>query len=201
MKQANKTSSHLLLMIGALGLCGIVGVAAWWMGRITPPDPNASTLELISYTSSDAFAKLSLNEKKPYIETIEQRYFDDPDQFENLPEDQRETVRRTIGSAAMDLRVQKYMEFKSEYERKKYVDEQLDQMQKRTLSMMARRMAGKSTARPPFAPPKGFSPQQQKNSLENRDSVRLAAQMQFMQAVAERAEERGIPLPGPFSKR
>ncbi len=193
------TRAYVIVTAGVAALLVAVGTGAWWLGRVKPPPLDAAPMELLRYASTSAFAESSLDQKRPYVEKLETAYFNDPAQFESLPQEARELARRQIGGAAMDLRVQKYLGLKSAADRKKFLDEQIDQMQKRMLAMAAKRLLGGGPARPPYGgPPSGMSAQQQKEATENRNSVQAAAHMQFIADMATRASERGIPMPIPI---
>ncbi|HEY0008908.1 MAG TPA: hypothetical protein VGB55_09305 [Tepidisphaeraceae bacterium] len=209
-KKTVRAKTHAAIVAGALALFGGLGAGVWWMSGESVPSADASPVELVKFASTDTFAKMPLDQKRPFIEKMEGSFFRDREQFAALPEQQRREGMRNLFEASGDLRTAEFFQLKTLAERNAHLDKQLDEMAKR----MAERQA-RTTTRPPGENRGGNSNAngggggwqnrgdrggppnagRQKERIESRDSVKSALRAEMMAKLRERAEARGVPFP------
>lgn len=204
MTAKRKSIVAMSALAGAVAIVVVIGVVLTHDGSAPPPIETPSP-ELAKYVATDAFRKLSTDQKEPYVRKLENAYFDDdPDQFRNLTRDEAMAVWRNMMEAALDVRMKDYFSRRTQAEREAHLDKEIDLMQQRVAAGLMRMLRGAtpsqppspdSAARPVFTGPRqGISPQQQKDRLETTDSTKLAMMADYMSAMRARAQERGIPI-------
>ena len=198
-KKVGIITAAAIIVLGS----GALAIAMW---PAPVPPPTASAEELVKFAATDKFAKLPAAQKKPYVDALEKLSFDDRRKAaEALPEDQRREAFRNGMEAAMTERVNNYFALQTPAERTKYLDQMIDEMEKRRAQF--------ANFRPPNAGQQGQPDGQrreggdrpqgnrdpaarQKSRLENSDPATRQKMADFMAAVRERREQRGLPPMG-----
>jgi hypothetical protein len=166
---------------------------------------DAPLMEVAIFTSTDRFARMTLDEKAPYLEKMQAAFMEDPQRFDSIPAEQRNVAQRNVGQALMDLRMKQYFALTTQKEKTAFIDAQIALMQEMMGKMMIQRLtkgksASSSEAKDSPGPPRGMGPRtpaEQKKRLEETDSVRLAMMAQYIGAMHKRMEEKGMKFPSP----
>jgi hypothetical protein len=207
------TRKKLILTIGAAVVViagGATALTIW--GYTLPPDPKtAKPEEVTKYLASDQFAKLPVEKKQEYFETLHQESQGPPHQMmqaaRNLPEKQREKLRENIGSmfmARMEKEIDQYFELPAE-QRTAYLDEMIDRHEQFRQQMRNRRPpdngndrsreagADDRQRRRPGGRGRHWTPERHKQMLKHISGERRAKFSEFMEAMRKRRQERGLP--------
>src|SRR4051794_35540678 len=78
----------------------IVALLAWHLWPDSLPSPHAGASTLIQFAASERFTNLSSEQKRPYLEPIQQALAES-----KLPEELRRTARENIMQATWDERL------------------------------------------------------------------------------------------------
>lgn len=132
---------------------------------------------------------------------------------EDLTEEQREKIRdngREVMEQRMDADIDEYFVCKDKEARKKLLDKQIDEMQKRFEKMRQERDArdekmseeDKEKERQKWKDRmrgrESMTQAERKTRSESRSADKSARYMTYRQAMRDRMQERGISPPGPF---
>lgn len=204
-----------LVIIGS-SVVGAVAVTAgaWYFIASIPPSADAEIDSVAAFVASEKFLSLSVEEQKPFIDRMTNVWENENDRnaLRDLPENVRRDAMRNAFETAVDHRVQTYYSLPVGPERTKFLDAQIDEMQARMRQAMQRmaqnggegfrgmwgggnrggdgnRAGGENRPRPER------TPDNIKARIESRDKARANQRAEFMIAVRERAEERGIQMP------
>lgn len=211
-----KSQKHLTVAVLA-GFVALVVVAILLVLRAAEehseavvPKPGGQTLEQrAAFIASDTFAALPIEQKRDYLHEV-RRLRGEGDEHPKLTEKQREKLVETIRGAQREMRGERMKTYFAlpETERDQFLDEMIDEMQKRR--------AERGERRPP--PPATDDEGQQEVEGESRGPINhrgpptlshfrdriegstpeeRAQRMEFRRAMRERMEERGIEPPRP----
>ena len=125
-----------------------------------PPEvAPANATNVVKFMASEDFAKLDEAKKKEYLDKMR----DNPEmrdamwaQRDNLSEQERQNLRRNMGNAfrqQMQERMNKYFALKTADEKKKFLDDMIDEMQKHRAEMEKNRKENPDKNKPQGPPP------------------------------------------------
>lgn len=203
------------LIIGGAVLAGVLllagGGLAWLLSEpsVPPEPPTDDPKQLVEIMASKQFASLNDQQKQAYMQKLAGE--GSPRQAfraaRELPDEQRQQFRENVGSMMrqqFEQRIDAYFALAPE-QRDAYLDEQIDQMQAHRQQRQARRAeqttssgeTGSDAQRRPRrdGPRRGFTPDRMKRRIEHSDPERRAKFMEYMKAMRERMEARGIEPP------
>lgn len=207
------------LLIWILGMVVLLaGLAAGWvLWPRQAPDPKAGNAEEVAkYISSKEFGEMPADQRRQYMDQVRQVERDSGQRLidrDKLSDAQREQMRENMSGAfmaQMDQRIEAYFKL-PEPEKVAYLDKILDEGQQRRAQVEARastRPAGGGGQGSPAGGGdrggaragggrRGPSAEGLRNRLEHSDPLKRAQHAEFRRALAERAKQRGITLPGP----
>lgn len=206
-----------VVIIGSSVLGAVaVTAGAWYLIASIPPSADANIDSVAAFVASDKFLTMSMEEQKPFLDRMTNVWENENDRnaLRELPENVRRDAMRNAFETAVDHRVQTYYALPVGAERTKFLDAQIDEMQARMRQAMQRMaqnggegfrgmMGGNRGAggeRPNAGsgenrPRPERTPDNIKARIESRDKARANQRAEFMIAVRERAEERGIQMP------
>lgn len=201
------TAAVLLLVLG-----GVLAYAYW---PSTVPDPTElDETEIVETMATVDFREVSPEQRQAYFNRLHEMRGNRQQMreiVEALPEEQRRQIRRNMRSAFhehMQQRLNEYFALQTQQEKNAFLDNAIDEMQRRMAEHEARRAQGgeRSSARGPDGDRgprshRGPSPQRLKNHIERTDPAEHAKRMQFFHDMQKRAAERGITLRGPGGHR
>lgn len=200
------------IVIISTSVVGAVAVTAgaWYLIASIPPKADSSFESVAAFVASDKFLAMSVDEQKPYVDRMTNFWENEAERnaLRELPEDMRRAAMRNAFETAVDHRVQTYYSLPVGAERTKFLDAQIDEMQKRMREGMQRMaqnggegfrgmMGGNRGDRPAGEPRQRpeRTPDNIKARIESRDKAKANLRAEFMVAVQERAKERGIQMP------
>jgi hypothetical protein len=197
LKKAGIIAAAAVLVLGT-------GALAFAMWPTAVPKADAPVADIVKFAATEKFQNLSADQKKPYIDAMEKLDWDARRKaVETLPEDQRREAFGNIMQAAMTQRVESYFSIQDPAARKKYLDEQIDEMEKRRAQFANMRPPGSVGGERPQGdrpegnrPPGGNRPDaatRQKSRLERTSPETRQKMAEFFAAIQERRAERGLP--------
>ncbi len=201
------------------------GAVILWAGFRGPPDPAKQTSEqVLEYVASESFAKLSDSQKQDYLTRAREEGRLDMRQVfraEGLSDEQREQLSRNMADAGRQRMRQMQEQVMDDYfelppeERGEYLDRIIDRMRERPMrptgddarSGTTDRQDRTSAARDDESPSRGEGrrrgrttaemAERMKRRIEHSDPENRARFSEFMRALRERMEQRGITPRGP----
>lgn len=197
------TRKVLIITAAAIIVLGTGALAvAMWPAAV--PTADAPVADIVKFAATDKFQNLPADKKKPYIDAMEKLDWDARRKaVETLPEDQRREAFGNIMQAAMTQRVESYFALPDPAARKKYLDQQIDEMEKRRAQFANMRPPGSVGGERPQGDrpdanrgpggPNRDPAARQKSRLERTSPETRQKMAEFFAAVQERRAERGLP--------
>lgn len=206
----------VLSAVAALAVLLWTGGSDAWAGA-EPPDPASAAPEQVrDYLASEAFAERPHEERMAYLHAVREsreRIGGMRELFDEMPEEQREQLRENIRGTMrqeFEQRINRYFELPEGPQRTEYLDRHIDETLARRHERAARRDErqveqrtrpqeveddGERERREGDRRPRrggGFTVDRMRRRLEHSDPEMRAKFMEFLSAVRERMEERGI---------
>lgn len=190
----------VLCCAGAILAAGISVGLYTMRGEPKPPPPTADPKAIVQYAASEQFTQLKPEEKKSLVTAITQdaRKFIDAARNSGMSEEQRHTALRNIIMARAQEHTDHYYALPPGPQRSKYLDEVIEEMEKRRSEIQALRPEGANNSDPnrppgPGGPTRGINAERIKTMMESIPPEQRARLAEFRKAISDRRQERGLP--------
>jgi hypothetical protein len=205
-------SQWTVTAVGALVVTA-VGLLGWWLWPEHVPSPEASPVTLVKFASTDRFARMSEQEKQPYVDAlskIPRRDLFGAARDANLSQDERMNAMENVMGGRMQKQLDAFFVLPMGAQRDAYLDKMIDEQERNMREWMQR-----AATRPARADGAGggsngnggearnrqgrgqggqnfYSAERMKRRIENTPPARRAQAAEFWAAMRARREARGL---------
>lgn len=206
-KWLNSRRLTITASVASLLLIGLVGWSLW-AGRA--PKPSSDALTIAKFMSTDKFASMSDEQKRPYIDAMRQNMPQMRDLASQLSREERRAAFENLFGNRMQEQVDAYFALPPGPQRTAAIDKVIDEMEQRR-SEWAQRAATRpaNEQRPPRGEASNggdgtgerrggrMDPGRMKDRIENVPPERRAKMSEYIAEIRKRRAERGLPSDGP----